>query len=150
MNPETFLQYITRKSGMGRTGWFAATLIHAFVVLLLVYSARNHGEHLWWVAGAFGLLILWGYWWGTYGNYRLDRTRTSKPPNQNHYDDVCEGCDPVMYKNRKPITDMTKWYAAVCDLDRAVARKELAAMSAEGYTAIIKQHAAYLAKFPKP
>ena len=150
MNPETFLQYITRKSGMGRTGWFMAVLIHAFVVLLFVYSARNHGEHLWWVAGAFGLLILWGYWWGTYGDYRLDRTRTSKPPNQNHYDDVCEGCDPVMYKNRKPITDMTKWYAAVCDLDRAVARKELAAMSAEGYTAIIKQHAAYLAKFPKP
>ena len=150
MNPETFIQYITRKTGMGRTGWFMAILIHAIAVLYVFYTVANYPEPGWWVPLAFAVGIAAIVWGGTYGNYRLDRARTSKPPNQNHYDDVCEGCDPVMYKNRKPITDMTKWYAAVCDLDRAVARKELAAMSAEGYTAIIKQHAAYLAKFPKP
>lgn len=150
MNPETFLQYITRKTGMGRTGWFAATLIHAFVVLLLVYSARNHGEHLWWVAGAFGLLILWGYWWGTYGNYRLDRTRTSKPPNQNHYDDVCEGCDPVMYKNRKPITERDVWYAARMGISRPMAQQIWDLLPYAEKARVNAEHASYLRKFPKP
>ena len=150
MNPETFLQYITRKTGMGRTGWFAATLIHAFVILLLVYSARNHGEHLWWVAGAFGLLILWGYWWGTYGNYRLDRARTSKPPNQNHYDDVCEGCDPVMYKNRKPIKSVSVWYAATRKVSREDAENTLHSMSAADLALVFDEYDAYLDNFPKP
>ena len=150
MNPETFLQYITRKSGMGRTGWFMAILIHAIAVLYVFYTVANYPERGWWVPLAFAVGIAAIVWGGTYGNYRLDRTRNSKPPNQNHYDDVCEGCDPVMYKNRKPITDIVHWYAAVCDLDREVARKELAAMSTEGYMAIKARHAAYLAKFPRP
>ena len=150
MNSETFLQYITRKTGMGRTGWFMAVLIHAFVVLLFVYSARNHGEHLWWVAGAFGLLILWGYWWGTYGNYRLDRARTSKPPNQNHYDDVCEGCDPVRMKDGGPITDIVKWYAAVNGDNREHAAFILETVPLWRYKEIAAAFRAYLAKFPKP
>ena len=159
MNPETFLQYITRKTGVGRTGRIMAAIIHLGCALFIWVSAHNHPDPWWWAAGAIALLVLVGFWWNTFDNYMADQKRLSKPPNQNHYDDVCEGCKPLrMIEFDKdgqrvlggPITDMTKWYAAVCDLDRAVARKELAAMSAEGYTAIIKQHAAYLAKFPKP
>jgi hypothetical protein len=150
MNSETFLQYITRKTGMGRTGWFMAILIHAIAVLYVFYTVANYPEPGWWVPLAFAVGIAAIVWGGTYGNYRLDRARTSKPPNQNHYDDVCEGCDPVMYKNRKPIKSVSVWYAATRKVSREDAEHTLYSMSAADLALVFDEYDAYLDNFPKP
>lgn len=150
MNPETFLQYITRKTGMGRTGWFMAILIHAIAVLYVFYTVANYPEPGWWVPLAFAVGIAAIVWGGTYGNYRLDRARNSKPPNQNHYDDVCEGCVPVRMKKGGPITDPVKWYAAHYKCSRESAAYILENATSERISRIKFHHAAYLATFPKP
>jgi hypothetical protein len=147
MNPETFLQYITRKTGVGRTSRIMAGLIHAGCALFIGVSAHNYPDPWWWAAGAIALMVLVGFWWNTFDNYMADQKRLSKPPNQNHYDDVCEGCDPVMFKNRKPITDIVKWYAASRKMSREMAAHILGRTGGVG---IVDEHAAYLAKFPKP
>ena len=150
MNSETFLQYITRKTGMGRTGWFMSGVIHLFSLLLLGYGFANHSERLWWVPIAFSGVIVGGFWLGTIANFRTDRARNSKSPNQNHYDDVCEGCDPVMYKNRKPIKSVSVWYAATRKVSREDAEHTLYSMSAADLALVFDEYDAYLDNFPKP
>jgi len=150
MNPETFLQYITRKTGVGRTGRIMAAIIHLGCALFIWVSAHNHPDPWWWAAGAIALLVLVGFWWNTFDNYMADQKRLSKPPNQNHYDDICEGCDPVMYKNRKPIDDIVKWYAAVHKENREFAGTILTNVPPWRYQEIAAEYQAYLAKFPKP
>lgn len=62
----TFLRYITRHSGLGRTGWFAAIVIHAFAALWL---------YLHWISAIIGLAMLVAFWGGTWSNYRRDNPR---------------------------------------------------------------------------
>lgn len=64
MNRETFLQFITRPTGFGRTHWAAAILIHLFGVASIV-AALDYG----WTA-LLGLIAPVTLWAGTYMNYK--------------------------------------------------------------------------------
>ena len=148
--PETFLEYITRKTGLGRTGWSMVALIHVGCALYVGYTVTNYPERGWWVLLAFAVGIAAIMWGGTYGNYRLDRARASKPPNLNHYPDVCEGCVPVRMKNGGPIRSIVDWYAATRKITRDGACTRLIYMGADEREKVYKEHDAYLAKFPQP
>jgi hypothetical protein len=62
-NRETFLQFITRDSGFGRTSWETAILIHIFGVASLTMGIT---ESPWAFLGLVAPVTLWI---GTYMNY---------------------------------------------------------------------------------
>lgn len=145
----TFLQYITQRSGFGRTSWIQFAVVMAFVVLWIGLSIDSHPDHLWWVAGLVGVLMLVGLLAGTWFNYRDDSKRWNKPPNLNHYPDVCENCDPVRMADGGPIGLLQVWYAATRKISRIEAGRRLWSMTTEEYVSVFDEHQAYLNSFNK-
>ena len=64
LRPETFLDFITRPTGFGKTPWVAAILIHLFSVA----GAVSLSTIAWYWAPA-GLIPAAVLWLGTYFNY---------------------------------------------------------------------------------
>ena len=64
MRRETFLEYITRPTGFGRTSWTAAFLIHLFGAASVVMSWTDSP---WALLGLIAPVMLWV---GTYMNYK--------------------------------------------------------------------------------
>lgn len=142
--PETFLEFCTRQTGFGRTGWVAFGVIYAFVIAYVAYTIFNYPQPGWWIPSAFALAITVIVVVGTYGNYRLDRDRQKQKPNLNHYPDLCEGCDPVRMADGSPVTDFHKWYAATRKVDRALAWDAIRIMDSWQLMAAQREHEAYL------
>lgn len=145
----TFLQYITQRSGFGRTSWLQFAVVIAFVVLWIGLSIDSYPDHLWWVAGFLGLVMVAILMLGTWMNYTEDSKRWNKPPNLNHYPDVCENCDPVRMAHGGPIVDLVKWYAATRKVTRAEAIICLAEMKEKSFRDLRMEHNAYLNSFPE-
>lgn len=145
--PETLHDYLTRKTGFGRTHWFWAILIALFIILWLCLSITNYPEPWWWVPGAIAVGMFAIVIGGTLHNWKTDRARAAKPPLNNHYTDVCEGCDPLRMADGKPITDLLKWYAASKGIDRRTAKVILDTMGMDESYATKRAHYDYLRQF---
>lgn len=61
---ETFVEYITRPTGFGKTPWPLAILIHLFGVAGIVMAVTDSA---WGMLGLMGPTVLW---WGTWMNYK--------------------------------------------------------------------------------
>lgn len=144
----TFLRYITQRSGFGRTSWTQFAIITTFILLWIGLSVDSYPEHLWWVPGGVAVLMSAIVIGGTVSNYRADSKRWAAPPNRNHYQDVCEGCDPVRMADGTVILSLTKWYAAVNGQTREQASEALRNVSV--YRESVEAHNAYMKAFPKP
>lgn len=86
----TFLQYATRKTGLGRTHWFFAILIHIGFILFCtggIYWLVDERDQLMWIVIAIPVLGSVGFWVFTYGNYRTDKAREEAGPSNpnNHH-----------------------------------------------------------------
>ena len=87
----TFLQYATRKTGLGRTHWFFAILIHIGFILFCtggIYWLVDERDPLMWIVIAIPVLGSVGFWVFTYGNYRTDKAREEAGPSNKHRGDV--------------------------------------------------------------
>jgi hypothetical protein len=116
MNP--FLQYITRPSGVGRTKWLPFIFIRLGAGAAIYYGITMlANEEPWgWLVLAFGPGLLIGFYYGTRSNYRTDKAREEAGSSNKHRADVCETCNPVRWKDGRPLTELHQWYAAVHDL----------------------------------
>ena len=139
------LAYLTRRTGLGRTGWIAIAVIYMAVVGYLVYSFTSYPERGWWVPSAFAVVITAIVVGGTLKNFRTDQALAHAPPVNNHYPEVCEGCYPPRMKDMSPITDPVIWYAATRGHDQPTAQRILANVSPARYAELMAEHKAYLA-----
>ena len=85
----TFLQYATRKTGVGRTSWFFAIIIHIGALAAIWYgqSMIRDGEPWGWIVAGIGAIMAVGFWLGTRSNYRTDKAREEAGPSNpnNHH-----------------------------------------------------------------
>jgi hypothetical protein len=68
--PETFLQFITRRTGFGKTSWWSFTIIQAFVILGFYLSIETCPEPGWWITLVTSTCIEAILWIGTYRNWK--------------------------------------------------------------------------------
>ena len=72
MKKETLFQYLTRRTGFGRTPWFLFVIILAWI-LGLAYVAVAHGDPvIRGVCGAFSVAIALIMAGGTWENFKRD------------------------------------------------------------------------------
>lgn len=139
---ESFIHYITRPTGMGRTAWWAAIVINAALLFMLSF-------YLWaddstkYVLPFIGLIVGAIYWFGTVKNWKVDRDGSPRHPN-NHYPDVCENCDPLCMKDGNPIPWISWWYAATRGITREQAKAQLDDMPSDKYQGVIDGYTTYL------
>ena len=85
----TFLQYVTRPSGVGRTKWLPFIAIRIGCGLAIYYGITMiANEEPWgWLVLAFGPGLLIGFYLGTRSNYRTDKAREEAGPSNpnNHH-----------------------------------------------------------------
>ena len=85
----SFLQYVTRPSGVGRTKWLPFIFIRLGAGAAIYYGIdmlANH-EPWGWLVLAFGPGLLIGFYLGTRSNYRTDKAREEAGPSNpnNHH-----------------------------------------------------------------
>jgi hypothetical protein len=69
LRPESFKEFITRRTGFGRTSWGAFALIQVMVMVLIACAAMEWGW-VGWVPLVMALLIEAILWTGTYRNWK--------------------------------------------------------------------------------
>lgn len=108
---KAFLRYITRPSGLGRTPWWAAAVIHTGCAAM-TSCFWFFDDAAKWVVPPIGLLVAAIFWGGTIKNFREDQRDLSNP--KNHVNDIVgEGTpNPVWKKGNKPILEFERWVAA--------------------------------------
>lgn len=145
----TFMQYITRSTGLGRTAWGWAAIINFAAIAMIIGGAFPWYGHLWILFTGIAIAAL--FWIGTYSNWKTDRDHSDRHSN-NHYPDVCENCQPVQMAAGGPITDIVWWVAATRGWTREEAAKRLAAWAMNGketWSHVYKEHQHYLNTFKK-
>lgn len=142
----TFLQYATRKTGVGRTSWFFAIIIHIGAGAAIWYgqSMLRDGEPWGWLVAGLGAIMAVGFWLGTRSNYRTDKAREERGSSNKHRADVCETCNPVRWNDGRPLAELHRWYAAVNHISWESAQMDLEMVTADALTSIRKSHAKYL------
>ena len=96
-----------------------------------------------WMVPVMGIAVECIYWIGSWQHRKRLRKLNATPGNF-HYPEVCEGCDPVCFNDGKPIDLLPWWYAAVHDITREAARKQLNDMDVKAYVAQRKLFRKYL------
>ena len=85
----TFLQYVTRPSGVGRTKWLPFIFIRIGAGAAIYYGIDMlaNNEPWGWLVLAFGPGLLIGFYLGTRSNYRTDKAREEAGPSNpnNHH-----------------------------------------------------------------
>lgn len=142
----TFFQYVTRPSGVGRTKWlpFIAIRIGCGLAIYNGIDMLANNEPWGWLVLAFGPGLLIGFYLGTRSNYRTDKAREERGPNNKHRTDVCETCNPVRWNDGRPLTYMYQWYAAVNHISWESAQMDLELVTADALASIRKSHDKYL------
>ena len=85
----SFLQYVTRPSGVGRTKWLPFIFIRLGAGAAIYYGIDMlaNNEPWGWLVLAFGPGLLIGFYLGTRSNYRTDKAREEAGPSNpnNHH-----------------------------------------------------------------
>ncbi len=142
----TFLQYATRKTGLGRTSWFFAIVIHIGALAAIWYgqSMIRDGEPWGWIVAGIGAIMAVGFWLGTRSNYRTDKAREEAGSSNKHLTDVCETCNPVRWNDGHPLTELYQWYAAVQDISWHDAQLNIGNMTTNEIHVLRVTHDKYL------
>ena len=149
----TFKEYITQRRAFGRTPWLRAILIWGLSGALIVYGVWILVERdLWGLAPllvGIGVRCILGF--GTKANWETDKAREEKGPNNRHYPDVCEYCNPPCMDNGEPIGWLVWWLAAIRHIDREEAALIFDDAPLKEQNEFRRQYAKYLAnpKFRK-
>lgn len=142
-----FTDYITRKTGVGRTSWFFAIVIHLGAGAAIWYgqSMIRNAEPWGWVVAGMGALIAVGFWLGTRNNYRRDKAAEERGSSNKHRNDICETCNPVCWKkDGAPLKELHIWFAAINDISWDQAQMRLGTMPLWQVDEYKKDHARYL------
>lgn len=127
-----FHEYITQRRAFGRTPWLRALLIWGLSGGLIVAGVWILVERDWWglapLLVGVGVRCIMGF--GTKKNWKEDKAREEKGPNNKHRSDVLEEADPVRWKtDGSPLMELHIWYAAVNDISWDEAAQRLAHLS---------------------
>ena len=143
-----FSEYVLRVTDgrlhVGRTPLPVFVGLQLAAVVMILGGSGLFGAEGWPITAAFGLAITVILWAGTVANFKVDKALAERPSSNNHYRDVCEGCDPVRMADGSPITDIVKWYAATRGVTREEAKSTLDGMPDHDLLAVQQEHAEYL------
>lgn len=141
-----FLRYITRPSGVGRTKWLPFIFIRLGAGAAIYYGIDMlaNQEPWGWIVFAFGPGLLIGFYFGTRSNYRTDKAREDAGSSNKHRSDVCETCNPVRWKDGRPLIELYQWYAAVHDISWDEAQLRIGHMSLYAVDDLKILHKVYL------
>ena len=132
-----FPQKFGNNSGLA----FIASSLFLFAVI-----AFTPWRDAWSIATKVLCLAFLALWWvSTYQNFKTHLNNRARKPANNHYPDVCEGCDPVCMKDGSPITRVDFWYAAVHDITRPEAGKRLRMLPKRDLDAVYSDFTLYQA-----
>jgi hypothetical protein len=103
----TFLEYITRRTGLGRTHWFWAIVIHVgFAAFCAMGIYWLIADNEWWHIATFGIPIIGtvAFWIYTWKNWKTDKAREEAGPANplGHHDQLWDGADYVCMHGVKP------------------------------------------------
>lgn len=141
-----FHEYITQRRAFGRTPWLRALLIWGLSGGLIVAGVWILVERDWWGLAPLlvGISVRITMGFGTKKNWKEDKAREEKVPNNKHRSDVLEEADPVRWKDGRPLMELHIWYAAVNDITWDEAIKKLMSMGAIDGSRAVAEHEQYL------
>lgn len=141
-----FHEYITQRRAFGRTPWLRALLIWGLSGGLIVAGVWILVERDWWGLAPLlvGISVRITMGFGTKKNWKEDKAREEKGPNNKHRSDVLEEADPVRWKDGRPLMELYIWYAADTDMSWDAAQGMIGAMDTGMLEALKEEHARYL------
>lgn len=141
-----FHEYITQRRAFGRTPWLRALLIWGLSGGLIVAGVWILVERDWWGLAPLlvGISVRITMGFGTKKNWKEDKAREEKGPNNKHRSDVLEEADPVRWKDGRPLMELYEWYAAIVDETWDRAKLMLKATPPDDYAKLVERHEQYL------
>lgn len=141
-----FHEYITQRRAFGRTPWLRALLIWGLSGGLIVAGVWILVERDWWGLAPLlvGISVRITMGFGTKKNWKEDKAREEKGPNNKHRSDVLEEADPVRWKDGRPLMELHIWYAADIDITWEEAQRYIGFMTPSHLDAVKARHAKYL------